>query len=116
VRLVLSLALLCVVSCSPANVQPAAPTATAEPRFFTVTDPSVPFDANEADALVPRGRDGQGAYGRLVKGCSVEVIKMTDRAARVRIIACPNADANTSTLIAQQVEGWVAKSALDRVR
>lgn len=86
------------------------------PRFATVTDASAPFDATESDALVPRGPNGQGGYGQLVKGCAVEVIKTTDRAAQVRIITCPNADANTTALIAQQVQGWVAKSALDLTR
>lgn len=82
----------------------------------TVTDSSVPFTSSEADALVPRGFLGQGAFGRLGRGCTVEVLKTTDRAAQVRAVSCPPGDGTTveaQFMGPNGLQGWVAKSALD---
>lgn len=87
-------------------------TPTRGPARATVTDLSVPFAASEADALVPRGFLGQSSFGRLDIGCSVEVIKTTDRAAQVKLLSCPPSQ-NTPVPVPTATVGWVAKSALD---
>lgn len=101
-KLILAAALAMVIAgaCSPSPVMKTA----------TVTDQSVPFAASEADALVPRGLLGNADFGRLAVGCTVEVIKATDRAAFVRVLQCPRPDTMPTEL--RGAQGWVAKSAL----
>lgn len=101
---------VCLASaCSPAQATPAP---TTQPARATVTDLSVPFDTSESDALVARGFLGNGSLGRLGSGCTVELLKTTDRAARVKILECP-ASANTPNPPPAGSQGWVAKSALN---
>jgi hypothetical protein len=75
-----------------------------------VTDLSAPFDVSEADALVPRGFLGVGSLGRLNMGCTLDVMRITDRAVQAKLIDCPTRDDRTPP---QGTPGWVAKSALD---
>lgn len=75
----------------------------------TVTDNFAALADSEAAALSGAGRE------RLVKGCEVQVLRTTDRAARVKAVKCP---ASPSMMPldrwpAGTTEGWVAKSALD---
>lgn len=74
----------------------------------TVTDPSAAFADSESAALAGVGRE------HLVKGCVVQILKTTDRAARVKAVKCPDAP-NMLPLEKWPggTEGWVAKSALD---
>jgi hypothetical protein len=102
-----------VVGCTGAAGTPVStPSPTAGSKRATVTDLSVPFATSEADALVPRGFLGNAALGRLDGGCTVEVIKTTERAAQVKVISCPPSP-NTPVPVPTGVPGWVAKSALD---
>lgn len=110
--LILSAAIL--AGCSPASNPVPSPSATPSPTRATVTDLSVPFDSNEADALVPRGFMGSGSLGRLGMGCLLDVIKTTDRAVQVKIASCPADEKTTVPASARStLQGWVAKSALD---
>lgn len=51
----------------------------------------------------------------LVRGCVVQIEQVTDRAAKVKALRCPD-DPNMMPLakwVSGSTEGWVAKSALD---
>jgi hypothetical protein len=86
-------------------------TTTPAPARAVVTDTSVPFAASESNALVGRGFLGQADFGRIGLGCTVEVLKTTDRAAQVKLLSCPSSsDMNTART---GLTGWVARSALD---
>lgn len=74
----------------------------------TVTDPSVAMASSEAAALAGTGGE------RLVKGCSVQILKVTDRALRVNALKCPESPAMMPLAKWQNgTEGWIAKSATD---
>jgi hypothetical protein len=112
--LALTLGALLLAGCT-ITVPVATPTETIGPKIATVTDLTAPLGISEADALVARGFQGSGPLGYLVLGCSVEVIKTTDRAAQVKVVSpagkClgegyPGRDMRGT-------QGWVAKSALD---
>jgi hypothetical protein len=107
VRFLAVVGLLLVVGCRGGVTQTAAPT----PVRATVTDLSVPLATNEADALVPRGFLGTAALGRLEMGCTVEVLKVTERAAQVTVIDCPASPNGPTPPV--NTQGWVAKSALN---
>lgn len=111
VALVGVLGLIIVAACAapPPPAPTAAPTATSQPTQGTVTDVSVPLSSTEAGALVDRGFMGQGDLGRLDRGCTVTVLKITDRAAQVDVSNCQTIEGVAPIKGAQ---GWVAKSAL----
>jgi hypothetical protein len=89
-----SLALIIVAGCAPTS--------------GTVTDPATPFADSESDALAGRGRE------HLVKGCVVQLLKLTERAARVKAVSCPDSpEMLPLDKWPGSTEGWVAKSALD---
>lgn len=76
--------------------------------LVTVTDPSVAVADNEAAALVGAGRE------HLIKGCTAQILKLTDHAIRVKALTCPD---SPSMLPLEKWpngnEGWIAKSATD---
>jgi hypothetical protein len=46
-------------------------------------------------------------------GCVLDVLKMTDRAAQVKIVSCPSDENTTVPSNARaSLQGWVARSAL----
>src|SRR5258708_7783821 len=58
--------------------------ATPSQSTATVTDSSVAFADSESAALAGVGRE------HLVQGCVVQIIKTTDRGARVKPLRCPD--------------------------
>lgn len=74
----------------------------------TVTDPSVAVANSEAAALAGTGGE------RLVKGCTVQILKVTDRALRINALKCPDSPVMMPLAKWQNgTEGWIAKSATD---
>lgn len=106
-----SVGLLILAACSAPPPPELTPTLapTAQPTSGTVTDLSAPLSSTEAGALVDRGFMGQGDLGRLDRGCSVTVLKVTDRAAQVDASTCQTIDGVAPI---KGVQGWVARSAL----
>jgi hypothetical protein len=88
VRRTLPVLVLLLAACSTSSRSPPAPTPTPTPRLATVIDLSVEFAASEAAALRGRFLD-LADLGRLDVGCQVEILTTTDRAARVRLVSCP---------------------------
>lgn len=102
----LAISALLIAACS-AQPSVQAPTPTAQPTWATVTDLAVAFEPTEADAVAPHAR---GSLGSFTMGCTLEVLKVTDRAVRVTKRSCPSYD--TLSTAPAGVQGWVAKSAL----
>lgn len=108
-KIVAAVLLLVMIACEPVAAAPTPATPTSAPRAATVTDVSAPLSSTEAGALVDRGFMGQGDLGRLDRGCTVTVLKVTDRAAQVDASNCQTIDGVAPI---KGVQGWVAKSAL----
>jgi hypothetical protein len=101
-------------SCAPpASSTPPTPHPTPPPPRATVIDLSVEFAASEAAAIRSRFLD-LADLGRLDVGCQVEILAITDRAARVRLVSCPS-DSTTSLERRAPIgtHGWIVKTALD---
>lgn len=92
---------------------PSTPPPTPSPPLATVIDLSAEFAASEAAAIRSRFLD-LADLGRLDVGCQVEVLTITDRAARVRLVSCPS-DSTTGYERRAPIgtHGWILKTALD---
>lgn len=82
--------------------------AACTPTTATVTDSTAALADSESAALAGVGRE------QLVKGCFLQVLKVTDRAVMVKAVTCPDVPSMVPlTRWPGGTEGWVAKSALD---